>query len=139
LKISERVHCRVKVATLRKETGKKEKERGSRRRYSNRTKKISLSLLSLPLFLSLLAAGPLSSRAPIVGGPPVRLVSVTNDTACSPLDVIRYQQGRSSLTRAGAGTLARRDSAECSRYDSREEFRSCRCALAGRALDDRPE
>lgn len=54
-----------------------------------------------------------------------------------PLDVTRYQPGRSSLTRAGAGTLARRDSAECSRYDSREESHSRRRALAGRALDDR--
>lgn len=72
-------------------------------------------------------------------GPPARLVSVTNDAACSPLDVIRYQLGRSSLTRAGAGTLARRDSAECSRYESHEESHSRRRALVRCALDDRAE
>lgn len=98
----------------------KERERESRR-YSSRAKKpLSLSLSSQRgprTGPGRAEAGPLLSA--VRGAARSRLVSVTNDAACSPLDVTRYQPGRSSLTRAGAGTLARRDSAERSRYDSR--------------------
>jgi len=76
-------------------------------RYSSQAKKISLSLS----LRSRARMGPYCRRST---EPPAHLVSVTNDAACSPLDVTRYQLVRSSLT--WASTLARRDSTECSRY-----------------------
>lgn len=98
------------TAGLRSLLERKREREGESSVFESGEKKTDLSLRPAGLRTGPGRAGPIVGAFPFARS----LVSVTNDAACSPLDVTRYQLGRSSSTR-GASTLARRDSAECSR------------------------